>query len=510
MEQSNIIQKINQKADQLSESDVDQWILPELLTHYKERIRFFSRKLYAENHSVVADKAFEALAKQTLGTAIKTFLFNKRYWETGRDLNSYLLKSLKYLYNSNFWQNLNSYNRSSFVCPGCKEYNLAQGIRYNTFVKPEGKLFRCSSCTEEIEKLEKYLKNPNLTDPKEKTTLEQKLRLRKAFALHSKEGYECEDCRRFIPHSLTNSTRGIFCPHLRCFYFGSIDNLNSATYPKIKKVVNYLSLDFNPYEQLFSDGSVSRHEIGESLGLNSGDLAPDSRLELAENFEKELKILKEVIKQQVESVKRNYEPEQAVLKLLMYEAYKNLVESQPEDMAIYLIEMRQNLDFPIQSRIFQEFCRLVEDSLPFDLKKFGETYKIISLCDPNLDVFEGKSIYESRVDYRHIIPNQTKEIYRGGRENKSYGPCFLGKLLNVINLETGESILSKVRRYSFSQIELEPEIVEGTPVQVSHFRIPSHYELRSLVHLQRIRRSIVDKAFYRLKGTKRIVGNFVR
>jgi len=50
---------------------------------------------------------------------------------------------------------------------------------------------------------------------------------------------------------------------------------------------------------------------------------------------------------------------------------------------------------------------------------------------------------------------------------------------------------------------MEKTIEKNIPVTVSHFRIPSHYELGSLVYLQRIRRQIVDSVYFRLNNKKR-------
>jgi len=75
-------------------------------------------------------------------------------------------------------------------------------------------------------------------------------------------------------------------------------------------------------------------------------------------------------------------------------------------------------------------------------------------------------------------------------------------LVDVEDLSTGESIFNKVKSYTFVQINTE-DVDPGTRVKITHFRIPSHYEMGSLVYLQRIRRKIVDSVYYNKFGKKR-------
>lgn len=181
-----------------------------------------------------------------------------------------------------------------------------------------------------------------------------------------------------------------------------------------------------------------------------------------------------------------------------------MLEKYPEEMVSYLVHQKQNLDFPIQARIFQEYAGLVENCLPFSVKKRGEMVDIVDLTDPNLSLFLGISKFEALVKGDHTIPNNTKETYTGGRKFKNYGPCFIGKLIDVIDSSTNYSLKSCVKEYSFVNITLDDSILPGTPVTVTHFRIQSHYEMDSLVHLQRIRRHLVDSVYFRLNKKKRV------
>lgn len=145
--------------------------------------------------------------------------------------------------------------------------------------------------------------------------------------------------------------------------------------------------------------------------------------------------------------------------------------------------------------------------MPFTITKRGEEIDIIDLTSPDLALFNGISEFDAEVRRNYTIPNKTKEEYIGGRSYKNYGPCFFGKIIDVVNLDTGESLKDRIVEYSFSQIKMDDDaVMVGTPVHVTHYRILSHYEMDSLVFLQRTRRDIVDSVHFRLNNEKRIVG----
>ncbi len=147
---------------------------------------------------------------------------------------------------------------------------------------------------------------------------------------------------------------------------------------------------------------------------------------------------------------------------------------------------------------------MVENELPFTIVKNGQQCEIESLLDPHLDLFLGVSEFETEVRENGIIQNCTKETYIGGRQMKDFGPCFIGLLVALKAVNSGASLMGRVRYYTFSQIrtDLPPEM----SVKVTHYRIPSHYEMNGLVPLQRIRRKIVDSVYQRLNGKRRKPG----
>jgi hypothetical protein len=71
-------------------------------------------------------------------------------------------------------------------------------------------------------------------------------------------------------------------------------------------------------------------------------------------------------------------------------------------------------------------------------------------------------------------------------------------LLCDVQDENGKSLLSEVEYYTFSNIKMKKTVPQNTLVKVIHFRMPPHYEMFSLVSLQRTRKCIVSSIRKRL------------
>ena len=160
-------------------------------------------------------------------------------------------------------------------------------------------------------------------------------------------------------------------------------------------------------------------------------------------------------------------------------------------MVEYLLDGSRSGGF--QHQVFQEYISLLESSMPFSFKKAGSIYRIESLLDDNLNLFEGISTFEGMVNERMEIKNGTKEFYIGGRKGAVTKPYYIGKLLNVLDKKTKTPLQSKVVSYSFSKIKLH-DIAPGTEVIVSHLRVPPHYQMGGMSYVNRIRKKIVDRA----------------
>jgi hypothetical protein len=118
-------------------------------------------------------------------------------------------------------------------------------------------------------------------------------------------------------------------------------------------------------------------------------------------------------------------------------------------------------------------------------------------------LFDGISIFDGVVTDKLSIKNGTKEFYIGGRKATYAKPFYIGKLLNVIETKTKNTLIHLVKEYSFSRIRMQG-IAPGTLVTVTHLRVPPHYQMGGMVYVNRVRKKIVDRAKLLLKKDKNV------
>lgn len=482
------------KAPNLTEEDLNDWVVPKLMDHYSAKINSLSVRAYGKTNesSTLPLLAFRERSKKEVFESIKTYLFKSEHWRTGRDINSYILTSLNRLAQRINWDNEGAQKTNSPVCPACRLTGRRE------FLYLESKLLRCGYCAKEVERLEDEIASlQGKDDSNTLLTLDVQLLLRSCFATHSRKGFRCPACERFIPNSHIKSN-SISCPYPNCYYFADENGLLPMSHP--------MGLKSRPIVSINGDNGVFRHgsnlrqnDFGLQIQdrLKSEDVNADIHIEFHEQFQKEYNLIKEVIELQRERLSEK-ESGTSFQKKLMYEAFQSMLTKHPEDMVSYLAHEKPIGDYPIQSRIFQKYCIFVEQSLPCTIVKNDTEYDICSLLDPQLDLFTGISEYVSYIKGDCTIPNGTIETYIGR-------PCFIGKIIDIKLIDSEESIMHLVDEYSFSKIHLQMNVRTGVPVRVEHFRIPAHYEIGSLVHLQRIRRRLVDSIYFRLHGKKREV-----
>lgn len=463
----SIIARINKNAANITEQDIDDWIVPGLMREYSPRFSSLARHSYnisRPRECGIALAAFKEHAREAIRNALVVFLFRSQHWRSGRDIESYIHTTLRRLANGIRIDSDSIKKISVPICPACRHYGSKEYLSY------DGKMLRCSACVKLSE---------NSLDESER-------RLRSIFALHSRKGFRCPDCNRFIPLSHTHSNQAVSCPFDDCSWFGIVDELEPMCHPS---------------------GLSNRHTVSINTPINksqwqdlfaSYDIDVCDQLELSQQYKREYDVLSTVI--DLQSSHTN-----SFKKRLMYKAYKNMLQIAPDEMVSYLVHRKTPGELPIQSRIFQEFIRLIENELPISYIKGGKTIEVESLLDPNLDLFLGLSEFTSIVRENGIVPNCTKETYIGGRLSRNFGPCFIGLLLDVQD-NNGKSLMDSVQFYTFAQIKMKDYVAPGIMVKVIHYRIPSHYEMNGLVNLQRVRRKIVDSVYQRLHGQKRVVG----
>lgn len=475
-----IFLRLKTESKQIKEADMDEWIIPSLLAFYDRKMRYLASHAYSvhinDEGFGLSFRAFKKEAAKRLKEALTTFYLDKRHWVNGRPIKPYLDVTLDNLANSLYWEysDKKSLKSRSFVCPLCREKGFKP-----TLIQNEDML-RCPDCERSIQILTEKLSDQN----EDLSNIQHEYFARSVFALHSKGGFRCPDCLRFMPESAKNDNN-ISCPYGNCPYFGTIDQLDRMNHPTkttLKKRIMYPSDSF--------DDSVKEY-------LSSYDVDAEEFLLFHEDITEKERLINKVINEQAYEVKRNSSEATKKQKLFMYKAFKNMLEKQPIDMIHYLCHQKQTSG-SLQSKIFQEYASLIESYLPFTINKSGKEIDIVSLTDPDLALFQGISEFEAIVQDEHIIPNLTKETYIGGRSYKDYGPCFIGKLIDIINLESQESLINNVVEYSFSRIQMQESVRAGTRVSVKHFRILSHYEMDSLVFLQQIRKRLVDSLYFRI------------
>jgi len=324
------------------------------------------------------------------------------------------------------------YKNIKYLCPACLTFDKNSILEDNFYLK-------CHLCEEKL-KSSKDIKDINFYT---------------AFYKHSKSGFRCKECQRFIPKK-ENQSDFISCPYLDCCFSGSLKDLKKMHHPSTK-----------------DDIEVKK-------------IQPLSKLK-----DNNHKIISNIIEDQSNRISYSSNNFNLKHRLLVYKAFSNLLDKNTKEMCDYLLNDSRSGGF--QHKIFQEYIYLLEKSLPFIIKKNKKNIVIDNLLDKNLSLFDGISTFEGIVNDSLIIKNETKEFYIGGRKASYTKPYYIGKLLSVINSETKEPMNNFVKDYSFLKINMK-DVAPNTKVIVTHLRVPPHYQMGGMVHVNRVRKNIVDAA----------------
>jgi ribosomal protein L37AE/L43A len=412
-------------------------------------------RIHFKNGDELSLQAMVAELMEELRTGCVTFI-NKEY--EMEELNSYLF----YIVNAFCKKRASSTSAkkaSDYVCPGCLF------LEKNTVVNFLNYIFKCDSCTEELKQT---------SDPK-------KVSFYRAFFRHNKQGYRCAECERFIPHPLDEAPT-VTCPYFDCCFVGSWSELRRMHHPSIQSVKETLVLDAT------KESGGTLHDT-----LADESTTAEKQLELAEELKNKVQLLREVIDYQRNNVPYSSSEFTAKHKILVYTAFDNLLQRYPVEMTDYLLNNGASGYSGFQHKAFQEYIRLLEDALPITFKKNKAIYKIESLLDENLTLFDGISTFDGMVTEKSVIKNGTTEFYIGGRRGAVTKPYYIGRLLNIINKKTREVLLDKVVEYTFSLIKVR-DIEPGTEVSVTHLRVPPHYQMGGMAYVNRVRKKIVERA----------------
>ena len=289
-----IIDKINTSAASLTETDLNQWVIPELMQFYQNKINGISYKIYNSSNEV-SSSSFKEIAKKELSAALNTFLFKAEHWRSGRDINPYLITTISRL-GTKVKSELNAVKHSNaLICPLCKENKNKE------LLIQEGKLWKCAVCSNLVETLNNF---------------DAKLALYKIFALHSRKGYRCPECDKFLPSSyLTEET--IMCPYIGCSFIGYKLELSIMSHPVSSISKHNLSLQSLIPSKSSSSSSVSYQDMLK----DDTHIDTDTRIYVEENFNLEYKMLLSIIENQIEHI-----PSSKFQKLLMMRAFKMITK----------------------------------------------------------------------------------------------------------------------------------------------------------------------------------------
>ncbi len=429
--------------------DVDTLVTDFLEKHSKGIQTIHS--VYFHNNDELSVRALIAELMEELRTGCVTFL-NKG--SPLSELNPYLF----YIVNAVCKKKAAplAKKKTEYLCPGCLFLGRSR------ILTGFGTQLKCQDCEVEI----------NNQDARKAT-------FHKTFYRHNKSGYHCQDCERFLPHPQDESPT-ISCPYYDCMFVGEVSSLKKMHHPSMQSNVELLTQDA-PTKAGGTFKDMIPSEEADAL----------TQMQTAEDLEERVALLKGVIESQMNTIMYSSQDMTVKHKQLIYQSFERLLSRYPQDMVEYLLDGSRSGGF--QHQVFQEYISLLESSMPFSFKKAGSIYRIESLLDDNLNLFEGISTFEGMVNERMEIKNGTKEFYIGGRKGAVTKPYYIGKLLNVLDKKTKTPLQSKVVSYSFSKIKLH-DIAPGTEVIVSHLRVPPHYQMGGMSYVNRIRKKIVDRA----------------
>ena len=454
--------------------DVD-LIISDFITSSPELVHKFTYKAYKDT-SKLAVAAFTEILTRDLKNSVISFINNHHNMN---GIRNYLIHCSGVIANNNTDQT----SSNVFVCPGCRY------LKKNTILQARGKQFFCPECA----------------SAKEETLDEKEIAFFAIFSSHEKKGNRCPDCSRFIPN-VDNNQNIVSCPYFDCCFYGNKEKLKKMHHPKMQVSTSKIELQTldGPVYKGYEGGDIKSNIASDDYEKDNLN-ATESNLFIKEDFEENLSVLLGVIDSQIKALHYSSNSSTFKQKLLMYEAFQSMISEFPKEMVSYLVHLNRNGG--LQHKIFQKYSTLLEKALPFTFTKGNKLYQVTSMLDENLCVFNGISVFENEIDSNFEIENKTTELYVGGRKGAYCKPYYIGKLIDVIDMNSNISLIEKVKEYTFFKIIMNDDVKPGTKVLVKHLRIAPHYQMGGMVYLNRIRRKIVDKVYSTIHGKKRETKN---
>ena len=425
--------------------------------------------------------AFKCVAKDVVRDAIRTYCAHKK-WNEDIPIIPYVSTALNRL-SKNMVEDIKGSNKKvlNFVCPACREFKIREIL-----IKENNKLI-CRNCTIQIETIEKELielkvlenENQEINSNNKIKILEKKLYFLKVFYNHSKKGFKCFKCKKFIPDSYKGKT----CPYLKCREILDKEEIVNKNHP-----VTFCKRQFVSINNAVSKYSDDKKDFSEkycNMNGNAYDL-----LSTEEEKKNELKKIKDIINKQK---KTNGNTRKIPIKISMYEAFDAALEEFPEEMVNYLVNGGQNGDVSIQAIIFQKFVDIIISKLPIIVFIKGIQIKINDLLDDRLNIFNGKRKFTSFMDHNLIIKKVSQFRIDDGIEIEDNSDNFIGKISKIINSK-GEDVSHLIDSYSFSNIKMQNSefLKPAEDITVEYYSLRPSYTLGILIHIQRIKKRISD------------------
>lgn len=450
---SESIKNIETQAKQnliteISSKDLVNNLYPHIQHHVSSNI-----SKYIKNNPLTI-RALELTVKESLSKALlshqKKVIENK--WLGKTTLSNYLIATIRYVCMDSLDT---SHKQALKICYLCSLQDIKTILQENS-----NNIFYCNVC---------------LTTDNEHAKFSKKL-----YEIYSKVtimGLKCPDCEAWIPKNYVDGNI-VICPFI-CSYIGEITSFKNKSCPsrfiknynhKVIDNINYNLNSFVKYDPLSNLINTDPKVNLQELSLNIISKFIDKKINLCEK-------------------KNNTQ-----VQIAIYKAIKNIVTENEEMLDALIFDK----SIKHQHKFFQEYVKLIEEMLPFAVSLGDKKHTILSLTDKKLNLFMGESEFEAEIDENLVINNNTIEHYIGTRDNNDYGKCFIGQLIDIIDLETKESILSFVDSYDFNKIQLSEGFV-GKKVIVKHFRIASHYQVHSMSHLQKIKKEVSEHVKKQLK-----------
>lgn len=264
------------------------------------------------------------------------------------------------------------------------------------------------------------------------------------FSYYSKYGKKCSSCSRFVPLSY----KLINCPYPDCISIIDKDALKKMRNPQSQKC----------------DAEKKTNTQDNSIDL-----------------------LNKIINGRISSHQYVSRKNNTLHKSLICGAIKSLLKSEQDSFFSYLVGNSRSGGY--QSKIFQEYIRLLELEFPLYVQNNNRSFKVESLLDDNLNIFDGISTFYADVDSNGVIHNNTLDMHVNKDKITKF---FIGKVLSVTNTKTKECLDNNIDSYSFEKIKTN--LPPNTNVTVSHLRLIPSYGLGIMSHINR-EKNMIKKSF---------------